>query len=468
MIANILSLLRQRLAALLLPITPWLAGCASVAEPLRVDLAVRNVSVVDTRTGAVQRGRTLWVKGDRIAAVTHSTKRHSASVDVDGRGSFAVPGLWDAHVHLLQNNATAAAQAGPQQLGYGITHVRDMGSSTAALVAFKQAPLAATMPEVIASGPAFWAYELPYGDKSQQRIVGNAADIESAVGDVAKSGAAFIKVYAGFQPLKLATLASVARRAGLRIAGHAQPGAPLDTQATLGLSTVEHLETSTFIGCDVDPEAYFERIIAARFRNSGETLPKIMDAFVQDIDRKACTAMLRRAAEAGLAITPTLTASFLPPSTAKRLSAMLPAARREDCALYLTAFRDNDAAEETRYAAARNALMAMVRESGMPILAGTDSPAFCGTAGPSLALELALLREAGLSPLEVLQSATLVPARIFGFEDRLGFIAQAMQADFVLLRANPLADATAYAAPVGVVANGRWHDEAALAKLRAP
>lgn len=447
-------------------LTLGLSACATSPGPPPADLAVRNVNIVDTRTGQVLNGRTILIRGDRITAITDGSAPELADRQVDGHGTWAIPGLWDSHIHLLQNDAEAALRTAPILLSYGVTHARDMGGSAQALAAFRNAVDPADLPVVIASGPAFWAFELPYGDKTQQRIVGQASDIDAAVAETAAAGADFIKVYAGFQPQPLALLVESARRRGLRVAGHAQPGAPLDEQARLGLSTVEHLDTSTFGGCDVDPDAYFERILAARFGDSGDTLPKIFAAFVADIDRDACVAMFRRASDAGLAITPTLTASFLPPSAARRLAADLPADQREACALYLAAFQEDDAQGEAGYRAAGHALMAIVRESGMPILAGTDSPAFCGTPGSSLAVELGLLGQAGLSPLEVLQSATLTPARQFGFGDRLGVIASGMEADFVLLRQNPMSDASAYTEPVGLFTRGRWRDEAELVQLR--
>jgi len=443
-----------------------LAGCATYPKSLRADLAVRNVNIVDTRTGQVLADRTILIRGDRIAAIADGSAFLAADRQIDGQGAYAIPGLWDAHIHLLQDDAAGALRTAPMLLSYGITHARDMGSSALALTAFKAGTQSADLPVILASGPPIWAFELPYGDKSQQRIVGDAADIEAAVRETAAAGADLIKIYAGFEPGPMAVLMDAARRQGLRVAGHAQPGAPLDAQARLGLATVEHLETSTFEGCDVDPDAYFERIIAARFRGSGETLAAIFTAFVADIDRDACVAMFRRAADAGLAITPTLTASFLPPATARRLAANLPPEQRETCDLYLAAFRGDDPEGDASYMAAGNALMEIVRASGMPILAGTDSPAFCGTAGASLAVELRLLHQAGLSPLEVLQSATLTPARVFGFGERLGVIEPGMEADFILLRQNPLADVAAYTEPVGLFSRGRWRDGPELLRLR--
>ena len=81
-----------------------------------------------------------------------------------------------------------------------------------------------------------------------------------------------------------------------------------------------------------------------------------------------------------------------------------------------------------------------VHEKGIKIMAGTDTPIFFLTPGLSLHEELAVLVEAGLSPLEALKSATTNPAAYFNLEKELGKIAINNWADLVILNANPLED----------------------------
>jgi tetratricopeptide (TPR) repeat protein len=72
------------------------------------------------------------------------------------------------------------------------------------------------------------------------------------------------------------------------------------------------------------------------------------------------------------------------------------------------------------------------------ILAGTDSQNPYTFYGFSLHDELGLLVQAGLSPMQALQAATLNPALFFGMEKDLGTVEQGKIADLVLLDANPL------------------------------
>jgi imidazolonepropionase-like amidohydrolase len=104
----------------------------------------------------------------------------------------------------------------------------------------------------------------------------------------------------------------------------------------------------------------------------------------------------------------------------------------------------------------------MMQRAGVGLLAGTDTHNPYVLPGFSLHDELALLVEAGLSPLEALQAATLNPARFLKMTDSLGTIAPGKLADFVLLDANPLADIHNTTKIRAVVANGRYLDRAAL------
>jgi len=77
-----------------------------------------------------------------------------------------------------------------------------------------------------------------------------------------------------------------------------------------------------------------------------------------------------------------------------------------------------------------------MQKAGVKILAGTDAPAPDVFPGSGLHDELQLLVEAGLSPIEALQSATSVIAKRFSLSDR-GQISEGMRADLLLVKGDP-------------------------------
>jgi predicted amidohydrolase YtcJ len=104
----------------------------------------------------------------------------------------------------------------------------------------------------------------------------------------------------------------------------------------------------------------------------------------------------------------------------------------------------------------------LLHRAGVPILAGTDVGNPFLVPGYSLHRELQLLVQAGLTPLEALQAATLSPARFLNATDSLGTVAPGKVADLVLLDADPLADIANTQRIRAVVTNGRLLDRPAL------
>jgi imidazolonepropionase-like amidohydrolase len=94
-----------------------------------------------------------------------------------------------------------------------------------------------------------------------------------------------------------------------------------------------------------------------------------------------------------------------------------------------------------------------VRAQGARVLAGTDASAPTVAHGASLHQELALLVEAGLTPVEALAAATSVPVEVFGLADR-GVVAAGRRADLVLVDGDPTVDILATRAIVGVWRGG--------------
>ncbi|TXH33736.1 MAG: amidohydrolase [Burkholderiaceae bacterium] len=98
-------------------------------------------------------------------------------------------------------------------------------------------------------------------------------------------------------------------------------------------------------------------------------------------------------------------------------------------------------------------------QAGIPLLAGTDAGNPGTLHGASLHRELALLSGAGLTPGQVLASATSVPARVFGLRDR-GRVATGMKADLVLVRGDLREDISATRHIVSVWKDGQSRDAA--------
>jgi imidazolonepropionase-like amidohydrolase len=106
----------------------------------------------------------------------------------------------------------------------------------------------------------------------------------------------------------------------------------------------------------------------------------------------------------------------------------------------------------------------MVR-AGVGVLAGSDPTNEYVVAGFGLHHELRLFVQAGLSPMEALQTATIAPARFLGRENETGSIAVGKLADLVLLDADPVVDIRNVSRIQAVVLHGRLLRRPALDQL---
>jgi imidazolonepropionase-like amidohydrolase len=101
-----------------------------------------------------------------------------------------------------------------------------------------------------------------------------------------------------------------------------------------------------------------------------------------------------------------------------------------------------------------------LHDAGVPVVAGTDE----GVPGHSVHREIELYVEAGFTPLEALQAATIVPARAMKLDAELGTIERGKRADLAILDANPLDQIRNIRTVRWTVSDGRMYDAAALWK----
>jgi imidazolonepropionase-like amidohydrolase len=289
---------------------------------------------------------------------------------------------------------------------------------------------------------------------------------------LAGMGYDFIKVYDGLSPENYHAIAEEAKRLGIPVEGHVPLTLSPVEVARAGQRTIEHLTLvlescipGTLDWVKLDPSADSLSLLA------DGRLAASLDRY----DAAACQAVFRVLADAGVWQVPTLVqekgyfvVAHDDPSDEPRLAFVPPETRAE----WLAHVRDGKPAERSAGAkvqARQYQLVGDLHRAGVGILAGTDaSDEVWVFPGSGLHDELALLVEAGLSPLDALRAATLNPARYRARGRPLApLIAVGSDADLVLLRENPLEDIQRVRDIRGVVAAGHWYAPEALAAIVA-
>lgn len=295
---------------------------------------------------------------------------------IDAHGAFLLPGLIDCHAHVHGAEDLAAMAR------HGVTTCLDMGTKDLGVLQGLRGGVGIC--DVRSAGiPA-----MPAGSRHTSKpgfprrlIVAGPEDARGFVADRVAEGADYIKVMIEAEGPDRDTVAAVAAearaRSGRKAIAHATTAAAVEKAVAAGVDVVTHVPQDAPLGARA----------------------------VRDMK------------EAGTAVVPTLVK-------------MLATAEAGDSA--------------ANYAAHSRASAVRVREAGVLLLAGTDANKHASgvgkiSYGDSMWKELELLVDVGLSPLEAVRSATVLPAPYFGLEDR-GVIEPGKRADLMLLSANPLED----------------------------
>jgi len=440
------------------------------------DLAITHVTVVDLASGELVPDQTLLIRDDRITSVGPSTDDSPhATATVDATGLFAIPGLWDAHVH----SATSVEWHFPLLIAHGVTAVRNMHSTADSAVELTNA-IQRRLDSGELLGPRFLANG-PVVDGSPPVWPGSAvADTEAegraVVDSLVELGADFIKVYDRLSRDAYDGIVARARELGISVDGHVPIDVPPDAAAEAGQRTVEHT-SGIIMGCSTKADSLrsahddlLEIVSTLSFPENAIAFFNIVRAAADSRDLERCDETVRAYLDNGVSVVPTLVVNVGPQGVIDHPDrlAMLPPAVREQWVAMSEGPADPIGAIMGPLLGMQLENVRMLHEAGVPVLAGTDLGNPFLVPGASLHDELAILVEgAGLTPLEALRSATLHPARVFDMADSLGVLADGMLADIVLLRSNPLDDIRNTTSVEAVVLGGRLFDQQALDGLRA-
>jgi imidazolonepropionase-like amidohydrolase len=410
---------------------------------------IRNVTVIDGSGAPAMPHMTIILRGDRIAELGPAGKLalpKGARV-VDGRGRFAIPGLWDMHVHLWypQNQL-------PVYVANGITGIRDMGSDYAQTKAWRHAVEAgkAIGPHVVTAGPPV-AGKISDDQKLPVMVAVTPGDARRVFDKLDDMEVDFIKVLSDLPHDAFIALAERARKWRMPFAGHVPSSVTAREAIDARMGSMEHL-FGVFVACSSEE---------ANIRAGKTPGSRVVDTF----DEKKARELFKRSALFETRQAPTLTLWERMTYTETESRVRDPRLRYVPRAIRATwpkAEEELKAAASPDLGPARAQLelafriVKLMQESGVEIMAGTDTGDPYTIPGVTLQRELELLVKAGLTPMQALQSATLIPARYLYWDQSLGTLKKGMVADIVLLDADPLANIRNVARVSGVAMRGRY------------
>jgi imidazolonepropionase-like amidohydrolase len=425
--------MRKLLAFLLITLLPTLLE-AQVNSPTPIpSLIFNHVSVIDMTGAQPEADMTVVIQGNQIIRIGKSTKTHipkNAQV-IDATGKFLIPGLWDMHVHLGDEDFDKSSYL-RLFIANGVTGIRIMEGAPEYHVWRKEISSGTLLGPrmVIASQIIGWA------DLSNISEAATRQEVRKAK----QAGADFIKVHDHLLRQPYFALIDEAKRLNVPVAGHVPTSITAREASDAGQKSIEH---STGLDEAKSDDSKAEALIAVFKRNRTWLCPTlIMRSNYASLD------------DARLANDPRL--KYVKPSWKNRWLAMTKDAVKTP---------PSDWSQRKELIRKEKALVGKMQQAGVGILAGTDDANPYAFVGFGLHDELAMLVEAGLTPMQAMQAATVNPAKFFNQLNSLGTIEKGKLADLVLLDANPLEDIRSIQRINAVVVNGRYFPREALQQI---
>jgi hypothetical protein len=397
-------------------------------------VVIRGCSVLDVGGGKILADRTVVLDGGKIRAIgtlENPVETPPASTTIAAEGKFLIPGLIDAHVHLvhvLDSCKVTGDEILPLFVAAGVTSVRDIGDEIVAetLVARFAEAFPEKAPRVFRCSPLI-DRDPPF-HRDIGRAVTDVARVPEFVDEMVGWGVTSLKLYVGTPREIGRAVIMEGHKRGLKVAGHLGAYAAQDAVAD-GIDVLEHI-WSVF--------NYIVPLEQSKRPNHRSTL---------ELDNPKAKELIAALSETQTFVDPTLVVfrnmillNDQPAYSEHPDNAVVPARLLRHWNGYKsrTNLRPETITIRRGEFGKYQELTGMLYRAGVPLLAGTDAPEPFVPPGFSMHQELELLVESGLSPAGAIRCATLHNAQALGQAGRLGTIEPGKLADLVLLDANPL------------------------------
>jgi imidazolonepropionase-like amidohydrolase len=376
--------------------------------------AITNARLIDGTGADPVESAVVVVRDGRIVSVGHVAPPKDL-LTIDARGATLLPGLWEMHAHFAQ------VEYGPAYLAAGVTTARDCGGEFEFITAVRD-----LINKNGGLGPRLLLAALVDGSGTGTFGTTWADTPDQGRAVVAKYKAAEfdqMKIYNRIKPEVLKAITAEAHRRGMTVTGHIPEGMTAAEGVEAGMDMINHFGpiTQTVRGMGLEKAVDFFKqhhtVIDPTFA-WGELLSRPKNVDIASF-------------EPGFAKAPYTLTSMIG-----------------------TAFGQGSRLE------ASFAILRALHAAGVPIVAGTDK----ALPAHSLHRELELYVQAGLTPMQVIQLATLGSARVMQMDREVGSIEAGKRADMILIDGNPLTDFSAMRRVTRVISNGRVYDPAPLWK----
>ena len=413
------------------------------------DVLIKNVNIVDIQTGTVTEGQSIAIKNDIIIDIFDAnSKTYEAVGEIDATGKYAMPGLWDMHVHFRGGKDLEEFNRRmlPLYIAKGVTSVRDAGGDlTLPVISWKFLTSSRFIvgPRIYTSGPKLDGPDARWEGSLE---VSNQEEVNQALDSLQVLGVDYVKLYDSqlSGETYLSAIKETEKR-GIKVTGHMPLGVLLDDAIEAGVDGIEHMYY-IMKGCSSKEEE-----ISKRFERGEIGFWAALEQFLETYDEEKAQQVFQKLADNNVAVVPTLYINRVLTYIHEEDHNQDPFLRYISRKIIAT-YQGRVEAAKNQSEAARafrvnmlekfKEMVPQMHEAGVTILAGSDAGAYNSYVYPGEGLhgELQLLSEVGLTNQQVLEIATMEGPLFFEKENLFGAVQTSKYGDILVLNTNPLED----------------------------
>ena len=407
-------------------------------------VAIVGATLIDGTGAAPIPDSSVVIENGRIKAVGPRSKvkiPQNASV-VDAKGKFLLPGLWDMHAHFEQ------VEWGPIYLAAGVTTVRDCGNEFEFITSVRDA-----IAQNRGLGPRLLLAGIVDGTGPLALSVQHVDTPEQArtwVDRYHQAGFQQMKIYSSVKLEEVKAVADEAHRLGMTVTGHVPQGLNAFQTIEAGQDQINHIQ-------------YVVDIMHAPFpkdMSRPDRMKAIADLNLDSPEAQKAMSFLK---DHHTVVDPTMALfELFTATTAKPPSSFEPGVEKiaPELAQPITDVEppSERSAIGDKVFHKEIAVLGALHRAGIPIVAGTDQ----AVPGYSLHREIELYVQAGFTPMEAIQAATIVPARAMGLDKESGTVQKGKRGDLILINGDPLQDIHNTRNVEYVISNGTMYRTAEL------
>ena len=409
---------------------------------------ILNANIVDVRSGTILENRQIVIDSGKIKKISETLENNNDYVNkIDARSKYLMPGLAEMHAHIPQPPTSEERTADVLflYLSNGVTTIRGMLGHPYHLELREKAKNGKILnPRIFTSSPSFNGNTIPTKEVAAEKVT-----------EYKNAGYDFLKIHPGVSLEAFDQMVKTANEIAIPFAGHVPVDVGIHHALKNGYASIDHVDG--FLEGLVPESANVKPIENGFFGYN----------FTNLADTTKIDELVAIAKENSVWIVPTqsLFTKWFAPTDADEMLALpemhyMPKEtlddwkrRKEESTGTASGF---DEAQWKKFDAIRKQLIKKLQEEGHGMLLGSDAPQLFNVPGFSIHKEMQDMADAGMSNLEIIRSATINPAKYFDMQDTFGEIKEGMEADLILVNANPIEDLDALQQLSGVMRKGKW------------